>query len=235
MYNFDAFMLILFFSVLIFGGGIYLMSKKKPMAYKTLPEPLPVRESAPEPETAEELFPRLDFLAESEPNPEHDFVPELPWGYDDNKITILARDPETIYAYWDISEQLQNTLRFTHGPRWNEALPVLRVYDVTGIDYFNGVNANSYFDIVVNDAAGNWYLHVGAPNRTFCVDLGKILNDGTFVTIARSNFTATPRNTLSDRTDPEWMLVSTDRRKLYSRIGKEGMSSYEIFRNFVQE
>ncbi|WP_418791738.1 DUF4912 domain-containing protein [Phosphitispora sp. TUW77] len=212
------------------------MSKKKPMAHKSLPETVPpVRKITPEPETAKELFPRLEFLAEPEPGPEHDYVINLPWGYDDNKIMIMARDPETIFAYWDISEQLRNSLRFTHGSQWDESLPVLRVYDVTGIDYFNGVNANSFFDIVINDFAGNWYLHVGTPNRTFCVDLGKILKDGTFVTIARSNITSTPRNCLSDRTDPEWMLVSGNRRKLYSRIGKKGgMSSYEIFKNFVQ-
>jgi len=235
MYNLEAFMLILFFSVLIFGGGIYLMSRKKPMAYKAIPGPVPVRESTPEPETAEELFPRLDFLAEPEPDPEHEFVPELPWGYDDNKITIMARDPETLYAYWDISEQLQNTFGFTYGPRWNESMPVLRVYDVTGIDYFNGVNANNFYDIMVDDSAGCWYLHVGIPNRTFCVDLGRVLNDGTFVTMARSNFTSTPRNTLSDRIDPDWMLVSGNQRKLYARIGtKDGMSSYEIFKSFIQ-
>ena len=228
MYNLDVFMLILFFGAFILGGGMYWMIKKqKPI--KTHHTPVAVPEDKFE--TAEELFPHLEFS----PEPEYEPVPEIPWGYDDNKISVMARDPQTIFAYWDISEKLWNSLRDAHGSRWENSLPVLRIYDVTGIDYFNGLNANKHYDIVINDYAGNWYLHVGTPDRTFCVDLGRILNDGKFITVARSNFTSTPRNSLSDRIDPEWMLVSENQRKLYSRVGKgNGMSSLELFDNFVQ-
>ncbi|MHB9094169.1 MAG: DUF4912 domain-containing protein, partial [Eubacteriales bacterium] len=124
-----------------------------------------------------------------------------------------------------------NSLQHSYGTRWDNSLSVLRVYDTTGVEHFNGFNANRYYDVVINDYAANWYLHVGVPDRTYCVDLGKILNDGTFIVLARSNFTFTPRNSLSNKTDPDWMLVSDKERRLYARIGElEGTSSAELFK-----
>lgn len=197
---------------------------RKTKVKKELPSPVEIGEDNFE--AAEEIFPIIEFP----PELEHEHVPELPWGYDDNKITIMARDPEWIYAYWDISEERRNSLRHTYGPGWDNSLPVLRVYDVTGISYFNGFNANHHYDTVINDYAGSWYIHVGVPNRTYCIDLGRILSDGTYIVVARSNFTFTPRNSISDNVDSAWMLVSENERKLYSRISPlTGTSSGELF------
>jgi hypothetical protein len=212
------------FGALILGGGLYLMSANEKKNSKKIPVTA-VSEDATF-ESAEELFPVIEFPPEFEHKPD----PELPWGYDDNKIIIMARDPDTIYAYWDISEEKRNSLRDLYGHHWENSLPVLRIYDVTGITDFDGYNANHHYDVVINDYAGSWYLHVGTPNRTFCVDLGRILNDGRYITVARSNLTFTPRNTFSDRTDPEWMLVSENERRLYARIMQaDGHSSIELF------
>ncbi len=200
------------------------MFRKSGKAQDKLPAPVVSREETPE--TAEELFPKIEFPPEIVP----ESVPELPWGYDDNRIRIMARDPEWIYAYWDISEEKRGSLRHTYGPGWDYSLPVLRIYDVTGLSHFNGANANNYYDIVINDYAGSWYIHVGVPNRVYCVDLGRILRDGTYIVVTRSNFTFTPRNSISDKIDPEWMLVSDHERKLLARMGHwEGMSSPELF------
>lgn len=220
----DAIGLILLFGAIIFGGGIYFMSKKTKYVKNELPVPVLTKER--DFETAAVLFPDISFPSEVE----YEHIPELPWRYSDNKITIMARDPEWIYAYWDISGESRTSLEHTYGRRWEFSLPVLRVYDVTGVSYFNGYNANNYYDTVINDYAGSWYLHVGVPHRTYCVDLGRILNDGTYVMMVRSNFTVTPRNTISDRIDPEWMLVSEKERRLYSRIKGEGLSSAELFK-----
>jgi len=224
MNNLDTVGLILLFGTIILGGGLYLVMGKNKKALNRLPSPVIPREDNKF-ETAREFFPRIEFP----PEPEHEFIPDLPAGYYDDKITIMARDPEWIYAYWDISEEKRNLLKHTYGPRWDNSLPVMRVYDVTGIENFNGLNANNYFDIIINDYARSWYVHVGMPNRTYCVDLGRILSDGTYVVLARSNFTFTPRNSVSDKTDPDWLLVSENERKLYARIGLDSISSIELF------
>jgi hypothetical protein len=84
---------------------------------------------------------------------------------------------------------------------------VLRLYDVTGVPEFNGGNALSYVDIPVNEESDSWHIEVGEPDRAFCVDLGRVLPSGEFVTLLRSNVAHTPRATLSDRLDEEWMWI----------------------------
>ncbi len=224
MNNLDTVGLILLFGAAILGGVLYFVLDKNKKSVKALPSPTMPRENERF-ESAGELFPRIEFP----PEPRHEFIPELPAGYHDDKITIMARDPEWIYAYWDISEEKQSLLKHNYGRRWENSLPVMRVYDVTGLEYFNGLNANSFYDVIINDFARSWYLHVGVPNRTYCVDLGRILNDGTYVVVARSNYTFTPRNSISDKSDPEWLMISENERKLYGRIGFNAPSSPELF------
>ena len=91
----------------------------------------------------------------------------------------------------------------------------MRVYDVTGVD-FNGTNAKSFVDIHVDEHVDNWHIQVGEPDRSFCVDLGRMFQDGHFVTLLRSNIVTTPRASLSDRLDEEWMWIEG----LYRSIGR---------------
>lgn len=221
MNNLDTLGLILLLGFLILIGGYYLFSQNNRVHNK-----LPLRDEPEDFETGEELFPLIQFP----PEIEEEQVPELPWGYDDNRITIMARDPEWIFAYWDISATKRSALRQSLGPAWDSSLPVLRVHDVTGIAFFDGENSNQHFDVAVNDYSGNWYVHTGVPDRTYCVELGRILQDGNFVMMARSNFTSTPRNSVSDKTDLDWLLVSDNEKKLFDRIGNpDGVSSGELF------
>lgn len=221
MNNLETLGLIALLVLIILSGGYYLVISQRNRVRDTLP--LQEEEDF---ETAEELFPLVQFP----PDTAQEYVPDLPWGYDDDKITIMARDPEWLFAYWDISQHKRDSLRHSVGTVWDSSLPVLRIHDVTGIAHFNGANSNYYFDVAINDYAGNWYVHTGVPDRTYCVELGRVLPDGAFVMIARSNFTPTPRNSVSDRIDPEWMLVSEHEKKLFARIGHPaGISSGELF------
>jgi hypothetical protein len=133
--------------------------------------------------------------------------PDLPRRYGKDRMTLLARDPYWLFAYWEVSATKQEEFSSQYGPEaWQASRPILRVYDVTGID-FAGNNANIYVDIAVNDQVDNWYIEVGEPNRTFCVDLGRVLTTGQFVTLLRSNFAQTPSASLSECCDEEWMWL----------------------------
>lgn len=130
--------------------------------------------------------------------------PPVPWGYNDIKITAMYRDPHWIYAYWELTDQVRNIVNRRFGPgAWENSRPVLRIYNVTGID-FNGNNAVSSFDVGISYYANNHYLEVSAPNQTFCIDLGRILPNGTFYCIARSNYVTMPRDSISDVIDKNW-------------------------------
>ncbi|MBO8128451.1 MAG: DUF4912 domain-containing protein [Peptococcaceae bacterium] len=148
---------------------------------------------------------------------------ELPQNYNQNRLVLLARDPYWLYAYWEISATLEQEFYRTYGPdAWHSSRPVLRLYDVTGIE-FNGANAHTYIDIPINDDVDNWHIEASSPERTFCLDLGRILPGGKFVTLLRSNTVTTPAAKISERVDEEWMWIE----EIYQSFGRfeAGVSS----------
>ncbi|MCL6612773.1 MAG: DUF4912 domain-containing protein [Peptococcaceae bacterium] len=149
---------------------------------------------------------------------QHDPVPELPRLYGVDRLVLLVRDPYWLYAYWEVSATRMEEISAKYGPAWNASRAVLRVYDVTGIN-FDGSNANSFFDCSLNEYADSWHINVPGANRTYCVDMGRLFPDGTFVTILRSNLATTPRDALSDNLDEEWMWIEGIYRTLRYQAG----------------
>jgi hypothetical protein len=132
---------------------------------------------------------------------------ELPLCYGDTKVILLVRDPEWIFAYWEINDDTRDKHNLIRGSH-NKTL-ALRVYDVTGMD-FNGSNALRHYDVIINDYAVSWYLRMPEVNRSWCVDMGYYHETkGDFVTLARSNIVKTPAGTISSSVDEEWMRVTS--------------------------
>ncbi|MEW6675602.1 MAG: DUF4912 domain-containing protein [Nitrospirota bacterium] len=118
--------------------------------------------------------------------------PPMPWEalpaeYGEDSITLMTVDPKKLFAYWEVGEDVLAK----HSGVLN-----IRVYDVTGVD-FDGMNANSYFDIAVNGGIGSWYIDVG-PAKEFVADIGIINPQGIFITIARSNKVSTPQAEITE-------------------------------------
>lgn len=111
----------------------------------------------------------------------------LPTEYGENGITLMTVDPYKLFAFWEVRE---DTLSMYSGDL------NVRVYDVTGID-FDGMNANSYFDIAVNERIGSLYIDV-SPEKEFVADIGIVSPYDIFITIARSNKVSTPRAMISE-------------------------------------
>ncbi|MGQ9825903.1 MAG: DUF4912 domain-containing protein [Desulfotomaculales bacterium] len=133
--------------------------------------------------------------------------PDLPSSYGVDRLVLLARDPYWLYAYWEITATKQEEFSAAYGPfAWVSSQPVLRVYDVTATPG-GEQKINIYADIGINEEADNWHINVGEPDHTFFVDLGRRLPDGRFIPLLRSNFVTTPRASLSERTDEEWMWI----------------------------
>lgn len=149
----------------------------------------------------------------------HDPVPELPRSYGMDRLVLLVRDPYWLYAYWEITATRMEEISARYGPRiWDASRAVLRVYDVTGVE-FTGTNANSFFDCSLNEPTDSWHITVPQANRTYCVDMGRLFPDGTFITILRSNFVTTPRDALSDNLDEEWMWIEGIYRSIRYQAG----------------
>ena len=140
-------------------------------------------------------------------------IPELPENYGDNRIVLMGRDTEWLFAYWELRKDVLDNILNTLGNLAHSAKMVLRVYDVTDV-IFNGNNAHNYLDIEVTGGTQSWYIHVGKPNRSFCADIGFLTPNGTFRLIARSNAVMIPRSGVSEVVDETWMSINA----LYERV-----------------
>ncbi|MDD5097724.1 MAG: DUF4912 domain-containing protein [Candidatus Omnitrophica bacterium] len=149
---------------------------------------------------------------------------DIPNSYDQDKIVLQVRDPHWLHTYWELRNQTLAGLRKRLGDDFERSKRVLRVYDVTNIS-FNGSNANSFFDIQVNDFTNSWYIDTNGPGRSWCVDLGLMLPDGRFIMIVRSNIVQTPGDGPSGITDEEWMIPDEMFARLYGMGFGLGRSS----------
>lgn len=163
-------------------------------------------------------------------------VPELPEGYGDNRIVLMIRDPIWLFTYWEIRKDVFDKVRNALGTLAHSAKMVLRVYDVTDI-IFNGTNAHKYFDSEVSGSARSWYINVGEPNRSLCVDIGFLAPNGTFRILARSNTVRTPRVSVSEVVDEKWMSIEELYEKTFvlTGLGISGESVFErVHRNWQE-
>ncbi|GMT41720.1 MAG: hypothetical protein IEMM0002_0131 [bacterium] len=159
---------------------------------------------------------------------------EPPERYEDDRMVAFARDPFWLFSFWDINPETRRRVAERSGLNGSGGLS-LRVYDITGI-YFNGQNANSYFDIDVNAIIGNWYVNVPRDGRVYCMEVGLKDASGGFFMLSRSNPVAVPRASVSDRIDEEWMIADEDFWKLYGLSGGFGsLGSSEEISEAMQE
>jgi hypothetical protein len=143
---------------------------------------------------------------------------DLPISYDEDRIALLVRDPYWVHVYWDITRETLARAQEAMGEGWPDAKSILRVYDVTGVD-FDGSNANSSFDVEITGGASNWYVNVQVPNRAYCIEVGLLSVTGEFFMLARSNVATTPRDVPSEATDEEWMIPDWEFEKVYALSG----------------
>lgn len=115
-----------------------------------------------------------------------------PTVYREDECTIIAQGPTVIYAYWDISLDLEKMVEHQCRTSWAKLRKVVRVYDVTMI-LFNGHNAHRYFDIGLPEMTNNWFVRDLEPNCTYVIDVGVESKQGTFLSLLRSNPIDTPR------------------------------------------
>ena len=160
----------------------------------------------------------------------------LPASYGTTEAYLLARDPAWMFLYWEITEKSANQVKEAHGPDvFSKSKAVIRVYDVTGIE-FNGSNAHKYYDVPVMLEAGSWYVNAPETGRNYVCDLGLVTPDGKFILLVRTNPVTLPAGRVSEVTDEKWMSVSGDFEKLLQLSGVQniGKGSGEMAKVLAQ-
>ncbi len=154
---------------------------------------------------------------------------QLPTQYGENKIVLLTRDPHWLHAYWEITESKKQEIYKLVGENGlKQGRLILRIYDVTDI-HFDSTNAHKYFDIDLSEDSKSWYIYIEETNRTYCVDLGFLTQNGKLILIARSNVINIPRDEISELTpdEEEYMTIQEEIYKM-SGAGKTGESSISM-------
>ena len=167
-------------------------------------DPLPRRMFAME--TAEEIAP-----PENQPGFPAVYL-ELPDSYAETRLVLMVRDPEWLFAYWDIDDGHWENLTRQHGDA------AVRRENLT-LRVFEMADQMQYFDINVGGLARDWHVRVGKSQTPFYCQLGLKYHQD-FITLAVSNTVVTPRNRLSDLFDEEWMLVNDREQRLLQRLGE---------------
>jgi hypothetical protein len=130
-------------------------------------------------------------------------VPPLPTSYGDDRLALVARDPETLFADWDLPAGVERPAGIA------DARLVLRIADLTLLD-FAAACAWRHEDIEVESAAGSRYVRGVPPAGTYRAELGWRSADGTFVARVRSAVATTPRAEGPGHDPTRWMTVQTE-------------------------
>ncbi|MEG3437935.1 DUF4912 domain-containing protein [Pannus brasiliensis CCIBt3594] len=130
-------------------------------------------------------------LGQSEPIEENlasvdDGLGDLPGGYGESRVTLLPRDPQWAYAYWDIPNDAKEELRRQGGQQL-----ALRLYDVTDID-LNSQSAHSIQEYLCDELAREWYMPIPVSDRDYALDIGYRCADGRWLVLARSSTVRIP-------------------------------------------
>ncbi len=109
----------------------------------------------------------------------------FPESYGVNRVRLLVRDPDWVFAYWDVSPETMKGLASSLGERaFALSRLTLRVLDP---------GSGGMSDILLPPGARWWYIRTDAARRTYRAEIGITLPSGEFRQLAESNAVVTPR------------------------------------------
>jgi hypothetical protein len=125
-----------------------------------------------------------------------DALGELPPGYGQTYLSLAARDPEWIFAFWDVNDP--DLLAEAEQVGWDRL--ILRVHRLGGPS----------FDVGIGPRGGRWYVKAPAAGGRYYGELGLQLPDGGFRRFAVSNEIRTPPSGPSDDARPALATLPWD-------------------------
>ena len=111
----------------------------------------------------------------------------FPREFSQEGFSLLAVYPHQGFLQWHVSQKTAVKVKKDKGAGSdNECRLVIRVYDVTGVE-FDGFNANRQYDIHIQSLCGCYYLNVDRFESTLMAEVGYVFTDGSFKPCVRSN------------------------------------------------
>ncbi len=101
---------------------------------------------------------------------------DLPKGYEESRIVLMAREPQWAYAYWDIAKEDQEKLRRQGGQQL-----ALRLYDVTDMNSPHHVQ-----EYLCGELALELYLPIPVSDHDYMVEIGYRCEEDRWLILAGS-------------------------------------------------
>jgi len=184
---------------------------------------------------------RRQFMeAESQSGPPPADLPrDIPDTYGDTRMVLLVRDPEWVYSYWEISDTTREELNLSQD---NSRRFVIRFFKITDRNW-PSEGAHYFFDVDVSPYAVNWYVKLPEVNQKWVAELGFFDEKENYISICRSNPILTPRNSISEKVDSQWMTVAESFEKitrmaagsLATRLAGNGTVTSEVLLRQIQK
>lgn len=116
---------------------------------------------------------------------------DLPNTYEKTYLVLVAQNPNTLFAFWEISELDKQKLKEKYGSNlFQNTKPILNVINKT---------LSTNFEIEINEFATNWYIDIDHSNCEYEVQLGlKPYNnlENEFILITNSNSILCPNDNI---------------------------------------
>lgn len=119
---------------------------------------------------------------------------DLPYSYNCDTFHLMARDPATLFAYWEVSARKQAMTARHYRIDWGAMPKAVRLYRIRGgrgADANDRLQLTEYTDVQV-DHASSWYFRRLKPGAVYVADFGIINPFGQFIPLLRSNPASTP-------------------------------------------
>lgn len=124
---------------------------------------------------------------------------ELPESYGTSKLWLTARDPQWLYAHWDLTAAQQHE----YNAESDDEHLVIRVFE-------KEILGEPLVTQHVHPESKNWFVHVGRGGTKFVAQLGYFDRKERWQTIAISAATVTPPDSLSDDTSADFATLPVD-------------------------
>ena len=131
---------------------------------------------------------------------------DLPYKYNKTVIKALAQNPNTLFVYWEISDEDVQSIKDKYGENFFYVTkPVLIIHNLT----------NKYsFEVDINDFANNWYIHVNDTKCQYVVELGRRPKDGEINNLPDNYLYVTSSNMIESPNDHMLFYDSEAYRKV---------------------
>ncbi|AWX57115.1 DUF4912 domain-containing protein [Brevibacillus brevis] len=125
---------------------------------------------------------------------------QLPAFYGRDIVKVMTQGPTVLFIYWEITWPRMRMVASYLQADYRHIQKGLRLYDVTE-RLFDGKNAHSVRDVLVDEEAHSWYVKDVEPGRTYIVDFG-LYEHNRFCPILRSETVVTPQNSKAGWGEP---------------------------------